>query len=294
MKYDKIYSIDDIARTYKEVPDHIETRRHISRYSENPHDIREIALRGLDMKVVKTALDLGCAYGFFTEKLSEYLKKGSYITGIDIIDEGNRSSFLQILDNSGCEGRFVAGNAEYIQTMQSGSFDLIVASYSLYFFPHLIGEIARVLKPGGVFIALTHSEESLKEIIKLIPMPDNAMKGSGEAVREPAISRLLRVFSMENGEGQLKEYFGRVETISYSNKLIFPHEKIDDCFDYVSKKRDLLFKEVIDADPGGLEEAMKDFFSRIKEYALKSKVLEITKNDCIFRCYSPKKLRGHS
>jgi len=133
-----IYSIDDITRTYRAVPDHQGTRRHIERYSENPDDIRDIALRGLDLSGVQSALDLGCGYGFFTEKLAPRLQPGAEITGIDLVDKGCRDVFLNTVSLAGASGRFIAAHADCITHMPSARFDIVYASYSLYFFPHLI------------------------------------------------------------------------------------------------------------------------------------------------------------
>jgi len=283
VKDETIYSTDDIAGTYTAVDEHIGKRRHIRRYSENRDDIRDVALRGLDVTGTVRALDLGCSYGFFTEKLVRCLGPQADITGIDLIDEGNRACFLRILRDAGSSGRFIAGKADLIKTMADGSFDLVAASYSLYFFPHLIGEISRILSRDGVFVALTHTEDSLKELIGLIPLP-----GSGEEVRrEPAISRLFRVFSMENGEERLKDYFGTIERIPYPNRLVFPLEHIEDCYDYVLKKRTLMFKETLDTDPGRLDGIVEEFFRRVRASAREKRVLEITKDDCVFRCRDP-------
>ncbi|HET57988.1 MAG TPA: class I SAM-dependent methyltransferase [Deltaproteobacteria bacterium] len=281
-----LYSTDDIAGTYRAVADHIDTRHHIFRYSENHRDVRDVALQGIDLGWVRSALDLGCAYGFFTEKIVTCLHMNAHITGIDLIDDGNRSSFLSIVESAGRRGCFIAGHADCIREMKSGKFDLVIASYSLYFFPHLIREIARILQPRGVFIAVTHTERSLNEIIQLIP---GAMKQTGiEPPGELAISRLLQVFSMENGERRLAPHFKTVEIIPYPNKLIFPRERIDDCIDYLSKKRNLLFKEVIERDRNRLQDVMEVFFSGLRERAEHGAVLEITKHDCIFRCRYPK------
>ena len=52
----------------------MKTRCLIARYSINRRDIREIALEKLDLSSFKDILDLGCAYGFFTERLAGRLK----------------------------------------------------------------------------------------------------------------------------------------------------------------------------------------------------------------------------
>jgi len=286
MSEDSLYSVEDIQKTYEAVRDHMETHRLISRYSINRQDIREIALEGLDLTGVEKALDLGCAYGFFTEKLAGRLKEGATVTGLDLVDEANRDPFLEVVDSIGYQGRFVAGNADLIGDMDSGSLDLVVASYSLYFFPHLIGEIARVLRPNGIFVAITHTESSLQEVIRLIPA---CIRSVGlEAPGEPAIGRLLRVFSLENGEAQLRGHFGRIERIPFENDLSFPQGDIDACIDYLGKKQNLLFKEVFDTNPKRIDEALSFFYRELRENAHRQGSVVITKDDCVFRCFDPR------
>jgi len=287
MSEDSLYSVEDIRKTYEAVRDHVETRRLISRYSVNREDIRETSLRGLDLTGARSVLDLGCAYGFFTEKLAGRLKEGAFVAGIDIVDEANRDTFLNLVDSMRYRGQFVVGSADLIGDITGDSFDLVVASYSLYFFPHLIGEIARILRPGGVFIAITHSKASLHEVIRLIP---ECIRSIGlEAPEEPAIGRLLRVFSLENGEAQLRGHFGRIEKILFENDLSFPRDDIDDCIDYLGKKQNLLFKEIFDAEPQRVDEALSCLYRDLRERARTQGSVVITKDDCIFRCFDPGK-----
>lgn len=285
MSKNSFYSIEDIRKTYEPLQNHMWTRQLISRYSVNREDIRDRALSGLDLSGVESVLDLGCGYGFFTEKLAGRLKECTFIEGIDLIDRDSRELFLKTVDSMGYSGQFTAGSADIIKDMASDSFGLVAASYSLYFFPHLIGEIARILKPDGVFIAITHSEFSFREIIHLI---SRCIQSIGlEAPDEPAIGRFLRAFSLENGEKWLKERFGRIEKIVFENALSFPRDKIDDCIDYLEKKKSLLFKEISDMDPQRVEEALSRFYHDIRDSARKEGTLVITKDDGIFRCFEP-------
>jgi len=286
MSGDTLYSAEDIRKAYEAVRDHVETRRLISRYSVNREDIRESALEGLDMSGFEDVLDLGCAYGFFTEKLAGHLKRGAAVTGLDLIDDANRDLFLKTVGSMGCRGRFIAGSAELIGDMASDGLDLIVASYSLYFFPHLIGQIARVLRPHGVFIAITHAEASLQEVIRLIP-GCMASAGLEAPPAEPAIGKLLRVFSLENGGEQLQGHFGRIERIIFNNELSFPLDSIEDCINYLGKKQTLLFKELFDGHPQRAGEALSCFYRELRENACREGKVVITKDDCIFRCFDP-------
>ncbi|TFG38355.1 MAG: NUDIX domain-containing protein [Syntrophobacterales bacterium] len=284
-----LYTIDDIKRTYESIQNHVRTKRIILNYSQNTGDIREVALEGLDLSRVRNVLDMGCGYGFFTESLKGLLKEETHIVGMDVIDHKNRESFLTTVTNMGYKGDFIAENANRIKTMEDSSFDLVIASYSLYFFPHLIGEIARILAEDGIFIAVTHTESSLKEAIQIIPV---CMEGLGMMPPdEILISKLFKAFSMENGKARLDPYFGEIEKIVFENSLTFPLENVDDCIEYLDKKKHLLFKDILDNYPDKMDALILSFNSSIHESAQRGKEIALTKDDVVFRCYKPRDLK---
>lgn len=97
------------------------------------------------------------------------------------------------------------------------SYDIIIANHMLYHVPSrtkALAEIRRVLKNDGIFYATTISCEYMKELRELIKEYRSKPYNEGEA--HPVISN----FSIENGDGQLKEYFNRVELKIYDNSLI--------------------------------------------------------------------------
>ncbi|MEA2101604.1 MAG: class I SAM-dependent methyltransferase, partial [Thermodesulfobacteriota bacterium] len=139
MTHTHLYSIEDVRKTYEKIHDHRRTSEVIKNHSLNKDDIRGIALEGMDLSKITEVLDLGCGYGFFTEALKERLPANTRITGVDIIDAHNRASFLDTVSAFGYSGEFVHMDAgAFIHETPGSSFDLIIASYSLYFFAHLI------------------------------------------------------------------------------------------------------------------------------------------------------------
>jgi SAM-dependent methyltransferase len=277
-----IYSPDDIRRSYCKIGAHRQSRDTIIRYSTNTLDIREVALAGLDLSPVRNVLDLGCGYGFFSEKLTGVVDRGAHITGIDMV-VSNRKPYLNVLSSSGFKGNFVHGSSEAVSTMKRGSFDLVAASYSLYFFPHLIGEIARILSPEGIFIAITHSRFTMREILGFIP---SCMKEAGaEPPRELVIEKLFSAFSLENGMSLLGPHFEHVEQIEFNNTLSIPQEDVKHFVAYLDGKKPLFLKDVRDAYPGKLVRVKDCFYRKIHEYSENVKEgLIITKDDGIFRC----------
>ena len=134
----ELYSPEDIRSTYEIIREHKLTRSIIQRYAANSLDIREVALRTLDLSRVMTVLDVGCGYGFFIEKLGGRLHKDAMILGIDAVDRENRAAFLETVEELGYRGEFIHARADCIGEMSDSCFDLVIASYSLYYFPHII------------------------------------------------------------------------------------------------------------------------------------------------------------
>jgi ubiquinone/menaquinone biosynthesis C-methylase UbiE len=282
-----MFSTDDIKEIYNKVHDLLVTRHIIRTYSSNSYDIRDIALNDLDLSGSQRILELGCGYGFFVEKLKDRLHKDAVIIGIDLV-ENNRLMYLNSVATTGYRGEFIRGHAELIKNLAASGFDLIIASYSLYFFPELIKDIARILNDHGVFITITHSKHSLKEVLRYIP---RCLKMSGLSIPEQImINRLFMSFSGENGRAALNPYFKTIEKIDYKNILRFSEEHIEDCIYYIVKKRNFIFKEVLDQKPELILDIESCLANMIQEHVRKKGSITLNKNDMIFRCYNPLKV----
>jgi SAM-dependent methyltransferase len=283
----ELYSHEDIRNTYEPIRDHMMAKDIIQQYALNPLDIRDVALEGLNLRGVSRVLDIGCGYGFFTEKLGGRLCEGAMIHGLDAVEKNNRETFLETVGSMGYQGEFIHGRADIIREMQASCFDLVVASYSLYFFPQLIPDIARVLTREGLFITVTHSRHSLREVTRYIPRSMEMMGLNPPA--EMAINRLLSAFSLENGEARLSPYFERVDRIVYANDLLFPFDRIMECINYLDKKKYLIMKDVSENCPHKLEDMLGYFNAMVYDHARLHGEIIITKDDAVFRCLCPRK-----
>jgi ubiquinone/menaquinone biosynthesis C-methylase UbiE len=140
-KYDKLSSSDDrFGRTdylvSKELPNII------SKYN-----------------ISSTILDFGCGTGLSTR----FLKKMNY----DCIGVDHNKQMLEFAKLNDPSGLYLESTVDSLP-FECGSFEMVVAVFVLFEMPTLktminsLGEISRILKPGGVLIAITGSEELYK------------------------------------------------------------------------------------------------------------------------------------
>jgi SAM-dependent methyltransferase len=90
------------------------------------------------------------------------------------------------------------------------SFDAVVAAWMLYHVPDLdraLRECVRVLRPGGVLVAVTNAAADLGALWALVG-------------RDPS-ARLL-TFRSENGEEALRRHFDHVERRDLESDVTFP------------------------------------------------------------------------
>jgi 2-polyprenyl-6-hydroxyphenyl methylase/3-demethylubiquinone-9 3-methyltransferase len=97
----------------------------------------------------KTVLDVGCGGGLLAE---EFAQDGFTVTGIDPATRSLEAARKHALENN-LEIDYRAGRGEALP-FPDGSFDIVACCYVLEHvddFTFVISEIARTLKPGGVF-----------------------------------------------------------------------------------------------------------------------------------------------
>lgn len=253
----------------------------IRRFSTNHNDIRMTTLEGVDLSNCRRVLELGCAFGAFTEALKGRLHPSASIRGIDIISE-YKDLFLEACRRAGYRGTFSSAGVEQIRSCEADSYDLIVCSYALYFFPHIIEDIPRVLSQDGLFITITHTRHDMRE---LIAMTKKILRQNGllqEDQRLP-IEIIVGRFSAQNGRKQLRPAFRRIETRDFKNQLVFEPQEIDYFFDYFHFKKSFFLI--------GTEALQKDLGSQLLEAlaqgAGKGKKITMSKDDRIFICSQP-------
>jgi SAM-dependent methyltransferase len=256
---------------YAEPDVHEAIARIIRRYSTNPADVRHETLRGIDLSGATRLLDLGCGYGSMVEALAGKIPPGVEVIGVDM-HSSNEGVFLARARAITGSARFICRKLDSRLDFPTQSFDAVIAAYSLYFFPRLIPEVARVLKPDGVLVSLTHSESSFRGMLAAM----------GVSARQSALHSLLLEFSAENGAARLAEHFGAVESRPYPNTLVFRAGDLEDYLALVRFKLPSLL-------PGG-DPALgrpKDLLARARELLVREGCVSIEKDDAVFIATEP-------
>lgn len=240
----------------------------IRRRSVNQQDIREVALRGLDLSSVRRILDLGCGFGFMTEQLARRVADDAEFVGVDVWPD-NEQAFRQRVVQAGRRADFRCMEVNSTLPWPEGAFDLVCCCFSLYFFPEVIPEIARVLTGDGLLLIVTHSERSVEGQL--------AVAGYGTAASK--LVALARMFSAENGREKLAGSFSRIKRIDYHNELRFEAGHREELDAYLRFKLPLLVPNAALGDdlPEGLRRFIEDRLADPGEVV-------IDKNDAIFHC----------
>jgi SAM-dependent methyltransferase len=88
------------------------------------------------------------------------------------------------------------------------SYDVVLALWMLYHVPDLdrgLAEVRRVLRAGGLFVAVTNGDEHVADLRRA---------AGGDAVRT--------TFSSENGEASLRRHFDSVARTDVETSAVFP------------------------------------------------------------------------
>jgi len=155
-------------------------------------------------------LELGCGPGYLWKECASRIPAGWNITLSDL-SSGMVDAAWRNLVVTGRAFKFEEIDAQSIP-YPDDTFDAVIANHMLYHVPDrskAIGEIKRVLKPGGRLIATTVGENHLKEMM--------------DWYRQVHVSKIwdsfANPFSLENGLEQLAPFFSEVSLCHYKDDL---------------------------------------------------------------------------
>ena len=165
--------------------------------SDGP-DARDRLLELLRKAQPRRLLEVGCGWGELAARIEREL--GCEVVAVDLSPR-----MVELARERGVNARVAD-----VQELPCGEeqFDAAVAAWMLYHVPDLdrgLGELARVLRPGGHLFAITNSERHLRELWELV-----------DGYRDHVMG-----FSAENGGAALERHFVRVERYDVQPTVVF-------------------------------------------------------------------------
>ena len=245
----------------------------IAKYTSNKEDIREITLQKVNFHNAEKILDLGCGFGFLTKNLKNKAPKNIEITGIDQC-VNNKQYFLDSCTKNGFQGKFIKSDMSVLNEFKADSYDFILCSYALYFFPEVIPKISQLLKNDGKFVVITHVKNHLVELISYIK--NIKRKNKSETNINTPYEKLISNFSDENAFQLLSPYFKNIQKFDYKSSLVFSKNEISDLIIYLQLKHSFY----VNNDKQLLNKVIK----QLKKDIHTMKKIIISKDDVIFIC----------
>lgn len=163
---------------------------------KSPQDRVIAALRAAGARRV---LEIGCGRGAFAARMAAEL-------GVEVIATDQSDAMVAAAAAQGV----IAERADACELpYPDAGFDAVVALWMLYHVPDLdraLAEVRRVLRPGGVFVAVTNGREHTADL--------RAAAGLG-----PAIT----TFMAEDGATTLERHFDHVDTEFTAGRAVADH-----------------------------------------------------------------------
>jgi SAM-dependent methyltransferase len=150
-------------------------------------DPRQVVFDAVTEVEPRRVLEAGCGEGELAARLVAEL-------GVDLVAIDQSARMVDLARAKGIEAH--VGDVQELE-FDDASFDVVVAAWVLFHVPALdlaLGELARVLRPGGRLVAATNQADHLAEMYELI-----------------GVDRAPLPFGAENGGEHLRRHFARVE-----------------------------------------------------------------------------------
>ena len=200
--------LDDPALVAEEYSDDARLRRRASAYTgeSSAVDARVPVVAAVVAAAPRRVLEVGCGWG----ELAEWIARE---TGAEVVATDLSPRMVTLARERGVDAQLAD-----VQELPfaDGEFDVAVAAWMLYHVPDLdraIGELARVLRPGGRLVAVTNSRYHLIELRDLVgsgPSTLSFARETGEELLAPHFADVRR----EDIDGRL-EFAGRAEVEDY-------------------------------------------------------------------------------
>lgn len=171
-----------------------------------------MVFQNYQLKPNLSILELGCGNGGIWKENASQIPIGTKLTLSDF-----SKGMLEAAKSNTAEldfaPKYAVIDAQSIPFSDS-LFDIVIANHMLYHVPDInmaLKEIARVLKPGGIFYATTIGKDNFKELISLLHDFDAEIDFAQDAI--------TKAFGLESGKDLLSPYFNAVASERYEDSL---------------------------------------------------------------------------
>lgn len=200
-----------VAQQYA-TPDHLDVRQrtHLL-YGETPFDLPQAVLDQIHWRGDEWAVDVGAGTGLYAAparaRAARYLAADLSFGMLTGLEPGVWRVNL---------------DAAHLP-LAAHSVDVLLANHMLYHVPNqtvALRAFSRVLKPGGVLLAATNSENNMDQLHTLVQSVLFDLCGADAPISWLAAP--TRTFSLENGGARLETHFRQVGRSDFSSDLVFP------------------------------------------------------------------------
>lgn len=155
-----------------------------------------------------------------------------------------------------------AQNIEYSDNV----FNIVIANHMLYHVPDIrkaLGEIARVIKPNGIFYASTNGINNMEELTILLHNFDSRI--------DFATNSIGQAFGLETGKEKLNKFFQTVKIERYEDSLHIT--EVQPLIDYILSSQGIgNVNEII------IEDKVKEFNNYLAEILVDKGSIDIRKD----------------
>jgi SAM-dependent methyltransferase len=174
------------------------------RFSINPYGLQRWVFDRLQLREGMRVLEIACGAGSLWRENLDRIPPGVELVLSDF-------SIGMVVTTRGIvpDAKFAVGAMPAVP-FESASFDRVIANHMLYHVAERqrgLGEIRRVLRPGGVLFASTNGAQHLREIKELMREMDI---DAGDVSAS---------FTLENAEEQLGAVFAHIGRDEYADRL---------------------------------------------------------------------------
>jgi SAM-dependent methyltransferase len=181
------------------------------RHRTAPQSFEDWLVGQLPLRPGLRVLDAGAGSGRFAVPLARRLGDSGRVVALDLLPE-----VMAPIRRSGPAIATVVGDAAR-PPVRPGSVDVVLAAHMLYHLDDVVAGVralARLLRPGGLFVATTNVGVGMREMFEIHLATMRALGLPAEDNAEPEI------FGGDNGAGLLGRVFGEVRRRDYDGGFV--------------------------------------------------------------------------